>query len=121
MTTTELGRYGEEKAAAFLQAKGMRILCRNFRTPGAEVDIVAMDGDCVVFTEVKYRSNTRFGTGVDAITWYKQRRIARGAIIYLSRYNLTDKNARFDVIEVTPRSISHYPNAFERPDGMWTW
>ena len=102
-----LGKRGEDLACEALRRTGYEILARQFRTRRGEIGIIAGDGDTVVFVEVKTRRSNRFGTGADAVTWWKQRRIARVAEEFLARHRLTGRPCRFDVAIVdlsgTPR------------------
>lgn len=68
MTTFEIGRKAEARAAAFLERKGCRLLEQNWRTRWCEIDIVAERDGIVYFCEVKYRSHNRQGSGMDYIT-----------------------------------------------------
>jgi putative endonuclease len=111
-----LGNRGEREAARWLQRRGFRILARGYRTPRGEVDLIARDGDTVVFIEVKTR---RAGQPAEAVTPEKQRRLSLAAIHFLKRHNLLDERSRFDVValvwpEASPLpSIEHFRNAFE--------
>ena len=78
-----LGEEGERAAARFLEARGYRILERNYRTRRGEIDLIAEDGRILVFVEVKVRLDDRFGGPAAAITRAKQARIARLAQQYL--------------------------------------
>jgi putative endonuclease len=113
-----LGDRGERTAAAFLRRAGMRVIVRNYRTPGGEIDIVARDGETLVFVEVKTR---RAGTPAEAVDLEKQRRMTRAALYFLKRHGLLEAgvSSRFDVVAIvwpegsrTP-SVEHLPNAFE--------
>lgn len=113
-----LGNRGETLAAAYLQGKGYRIIERNFRCKGGEVDIVAKDGDIFVFAEVKTRKSLVFGPPQLAVTPFKQRQISKAALTWLSRKRLHDAPARFDVIAIIlendfSQQIDHISNAFE--------
>src|SRR2546427_11918336 len=79
-----LGKEGERVAAQFLEARGYRILERNYRTRRGEIDLIAEDGRILVFVEVKVRLDDRFGGPAAAITRAKQARIARLAQQYLA-------------------------------------
>ena len=114
-----LGRSGEALAAGFLEAQGMRIVDRNWRCREGEIDIVAKDGDWIVFVEVKTRQSDAAGDPVEAVTFAKQQQLTRLALSYLKRYGLLEHSARFDVVAIvwpddaaTPE-ITHYRNAFE--------
>ncbi len=85
--TQRLARQGEDWAARYLQARGYRILGRNVRTPYGEIDIVAQDGDQVVFVEVKTRTTRAFGWPEDAITPRKLAHMLAAAEHYLAEHD----------------------------------
>jgi putative endonuclease len=94
------GSSGETLAAQFLRRKGMVVLARNYRCRAGEIDLVARDGDAVVFVEVKERTGRSHGTAVEAVTWSKRRRIVRAARVYASAHGLTESPLRFDVVAI---------------------
>lgn len=96
----KLGESGEELACRELTARGYAILERRYRTRHGEIDIVAKDGDTVVFVEVKIKSSPECGTAAEAVTPGKQRRVVRMAVDYLARHNLHDRPIRFDVVAI---------------------
>ena len=100
-----LGYAGEDIACEELRRRGYEILARQFRTRRGEIDIVARQGPTVVFVEVKARSGQEFGGGAAAVTWRKQRRIARVALEFLARHGTPDVPCRFDVVVVTPGPV----------------
>ena len=104
------GVLGEVRAERFLCEKGYEILERNFKAPGAEIDLIAADGSVIVFIEVKMR--TRGVSGREAVTPAKQKRICKGAMYYLMHNGLMNRQARFDVMEIQGGRISHIVNAF---------
>lgn len=111
-----LGRKGEDLAHRYLQRAGFSVLARNYRPSEgeAEVDIVARDGDTVVFVEVKSRASADFGTPDRAIDPEKERHIKAAARSYIKRAGLEDP-VRFDIISVVftnPPSIVHHQDAF---------
>jgi putative endonuclease len=114
-----LGERGEAAAAQFLRRLGYKIVGRQDRHRLGEIDIVAVDGQTVVFVEVKTRSSHEAGHPAEAITPDKQRRLTRVALSFLKRHGLLERAARFDVIAVTwedqrrPPTVEHYKNAFE--------
>ena len=115
-----LGNLGEEIAATFLSANGYRIIERNFRCKGGEVDIIARDPKekSLVFIEVKARRGLSYGVPQLAVTPFKQRQISKAALTWLSKNRLHDSNARFDVIAILlavdgRHTIEHIVNAFE--------
>jgi putative endonuclease len=113
------GKEAEDRACRFIEAQGYRILERNFRTRFAEVDIIAREGDTLVFLEVKARKSLRRGSPGEAVTPLKQDRLVLAASWYLAGRRLDGIRVRFDVVtvleeqnDVTLRLIR---NAF-RPD-----
>lgn len=109
--SAEIGRAAERRAADWLSARGWRILARNFRTRRGEIDIVAQDGDAVVFVEVRSRSRRDYGGPAETVGWLKQRRLRAAAAVYASRLDPTVP-LRFDVISVEPEGIEHIVDAF---------
>lgn len=97
------GRRGEEAAVRRLEELGYRIEGRNVRTPSGEIDIVARDGDSLVFVEVKARRSARFGPPKAAVDRRKQRKLWQCAQHYLKSAGRSRQRARFDVVSVTPR------------------
>ena len=111
-----LGELGETLACDELRRRGYAILERRYRTRYGEIDIVARHGNVLVFVEVKARVGDAFGTGAEAVTGFKQRRVARMAADFLARRRLQDRPCRFDVVSVAvggerPR-IEVIPGAF---------
>ncbi len=92
------GAEGESFAANYLIKNGYRILERNFRTSLGEIDIIARDGETLVFIEVKARSSTRFGPPQLAVDHRKQVKITRVALAYLSQKKDPPGLCRFDVL-----------------------
>ena len=112
-----LGISGENLACAELRRRGYAIVERRYRTRLGEIDIIAKDGNTIVFVEVKARLSDDFGGAAAAVTAWKQRRVARMAMDYLSRHHLHECPCRFDVIAIDfdaaePR-VTLYPNAFD--------
>jgi putative endonuclease len=99
-TRTELGRWGEQLAADHLAAEGFEVLDRNWRCRAGELDIVARDGETIVFCEVKTRSVARYGTPAEAITRLKARRLRRLAGCWLSAHAPRAGAVRLDVLSV---------------------
>ena len=95
-----LGKQGEDLACRELRRRGYSILARGYRTRYGEIDIVARDGDVLVFVEVKTRSTSRCGSPLDALTAIKQRRVTAMARSYLTRTGWDDRPCRFDVIGI---------------------
>ena len=95
-----LGRWGEERAAAFLEGKGWSILARNYRFGRREVDLVARRGDLVAFVEVKTRAGSGYGSPLEAITHLKRREVEAVAAHFLARNTLGDVDVRFDAVAI---------------------
>ena len=93
------GRRSEILSIDYLRSQGYRIVCSPYRTKTGEADIVAWDGDILVFIEVKARKND--DPPEDSVGVQKQRRVIRAANAYIARYRLQDKPFRFDILAVT--------------------
>jgi putative endonuclease len=111
------GRRGEDMAHRYLQRQGFIVVARNWRPRrgAAELDLIARDGDTLVFLEVKTRIEEEFGAPERAIDWEKKRRIAYAAREYMRRAGCNWSQVRFDVISVVPGSadpIRHLRDAF---------
>jgi putative endonuclease len=94
------GQEGEELAVRHLKRMGYRIVCRNYRCPFGEIDIIARHRGVLVFVEVKSRSTETFGSPKLAVTPAKQRKLSRVAWHYLEQHKLTEASARFDVVAI---------------------
>ncbi|MDH4100504.1 MAG: YraN family protein [Nitrospirota bacterium] len=112
-----LGRTGEDTAERYLKRKGYRILERNFSLKIGEIDLIALDGDTVVFIEVKTRRGDRYGTPAEAVTGRKQAQIVKTALAYIAKKKLGDIACRFDVVGISMQSgkpeIEHIRSAFD--------
>jgi putative endonuclease len=106
------GGDAEEAAARFLADRGLRIVARNYRTRQGEIDLVAQDGDTLVFVEVRLRSSGRYGGAVGSIDARKQARIAAAARHFLMRL-AREPRCRFDVITVEDRETTWLRGAFD--------
>lgn len=117
MTASETGKLGEERVCAFLAEKGYRIIARNYRIKGGEIDIIAENGFYIAFVEVKTRKFNSIATGFDAVTKRKKGLIIKTAADYCMKHpNMLQP--RFDVAEVTAASerivgIDYVENAFD--------
>lgn len=96
----ELGRRGEDLAAAWVVAQGWEVLERNWRTAGGELDLVARHGTDVVVVEVKTRSGTGFGSPVTAVTPAKVARLRRLTAAWLAEHDVRPRGVRLDVIGI---------------------
>lgn len=117
----ELGRWGESLAAEHLKHSGYAILERNVRSRFGEIDIVAKDGDCLVFVEVRTKE-THDITPEESITPAKQRKLATLIAWYLRAHRITSEEWRGDVIAIQRgeagevERLEHYVSAVEDPD-----
>jgi putative endonuclease len=98
--TGAVGRYGERVAAAHLAADGMEVLATNWRCRLGELDIVAVDGPCLVVCEVKTRRSTACGTAVEGVTPAKLARLRRLAAAWLAEQDQHFSEVRIDVVGV---------------------
>lgn len=117
-TRQQLGQFGEQLAASFLQKQGYTILDRNFRCRSGELDIIAKDEEYLVVVEVKTRRNTEYGEPAAAVDFRKQRQICRATWHYLHKYACYDCDIRFDIVAIqvaddNSAAIDHIINAFE--------
>jgi putative endonuclease len=95
-----LGRRGERAAEKYLKRNGYRIVARNFRAAGAEIDLIAVDGETLVFVEVKTRRNRIAGAPEEAVDERKQSRMRRAAEAFVVQYRAGEKDLRFDIVAV---------------------
>lgn len=112
----ELGKSGEDRAVNFLRQKGFSIIRTNYRTPDGEIDIIAQDGDTIVFIEVKSRRSLSYGDPETAVDSIKKNQIKKIAKQFISHYQLFDRDCRFDIValyyEGQAVQIKYIPNAF---------
>ena len=112
-----LGRLAEDAACLFLEEQGFTIVQRNYRIRTAEIDIIAKDGDTLVFVEVKARSTLSKGGPREAVGTAKQQKIVLGARHFLRERRLADVRVRFDVVALYEKNnrfkIELIENAFQ--------
>ena len=111
-------RVGAEKetlAVEYLEKKGYFIIEKNYRVRQGEIDLIARDGTCIVFVEVKYRADDRSGDALEAVTRAKIRQISKMALFYLNQEKISIDNTpiRFDVIGINGDTVTHIENAFD--------
>ncbi|GIV10387.1 MAG: UPF0102 protein [Fimbriimonadales bacterium] len=116
----QIAHAGEERAAQYLQARGYTLLARNWRKREGELDIVAMEGDALVFVEVKTRRTRTYGAPEESIDARKQAQLARLAQRFIDEHpQLRFRECRFDVavvdMTVLPVQVRLYTNAFDAP------
>jgi putative endonuclease len=111
-----LGLKGEEAAARYLRKKGFKILQKNYQCRFGELDIIAKDKDCLIFCEVKTRSEGMIARPQESVDLIKQQKMIKTAFFWLQWKGLDECPMRFDVIAVVPDgrrfSIEHFENAF---------
>jgi putative endonuclease len=115
------GRRGEDLAHRLLRSEGLTVVARNYRPPSGngEIDLVAREGDALVFVEVKLRASDEFGTPDQTVDSEKRRNLERVARDYARRARIEWERVRFDVVSITaetPPRVVHLRNAF-RPRG----
>lgn len=113
-TTTTRGREAESRAARHLESCGLRIIMRNFRIRGGEIDLICSDGPVLVFVEVRQRSRSDFGGAGGSITASKRRRIVLAAQHYIAGKPACD--CRFDCILIEGEELEWLKNAFSADD-----
>jgi putative endonuclease len=113
------GDVGEREAARYLRRKGFRIRQRQVRNRFGEIDLVALDGETIVFVEVKTRTAVAQGEPFEAVGVEKQSKMTTAALAYLKRHRLLERRCRFDVVSIVwPEGvlrpdIQHFEHAFE--------
>jgi putative endonuclease len=107
----EKGRAGEDRAAAFLEAAGYRIVGRNVRLTGGEIDAICLDGQTLVFVEVKRRDNARFGGALGAVDARKRAKLRALAADY-AQIAAPNAAIRFDVVALDGNRLRLHRNAF---------
>lgn len=100
MSTKDFGNFGEDLASKFLRDKGYILIERNFRSIYGEIDIVAQDGDVLVFIEVKTRTDNQFGSALEAITPWKIKKIIRTAQYYKIIHPQLPEQLRIDAVTI---------------------
>lgn len=109
----KIGKEKEAVAAEFLRRHGFLVFEQNFSCRQGEIDLIAKEGETLVFVEVKYRKNECAGSPEEAVDLKKQRRIVHTARVYLHRHGLSeDICCRFDVVTITEKKIRLIRNAF---------
>ena len=114
MNKRQTGSEYEQKAAQYLQAKGVHVLELNYRNRKGEIDLIARDGDYLVFIEVKYRKDTRKGALEEAVNYRKRQNICHVADYYRMTHGISEFTPiRYDVIAFCSDEVIWHQNAFE--------
>jgi putative endonuclease len=118
----QVGNKGESLAEDYIKRKGYKIIQRNYRCRLGEIDIIAKDGDTIVFIEVRTKQNENFGSPQDSVTSTKINKISKTALSFIQEKNLSGFSYRFDFIAITfsqgKPNIEHIENAF-MPNGIY--
>jgi putative endonuclease len=108
MSSTAVGRRAEDAACHFLQAHGLKLLQRNYRGPGGEIDLVMEQGAILVFVEIRLRRSGRFGGAEESVDRRKRARLVATASHYLQHHPGAERRpARFDVVAVISEDAGH--------------
>lgn len=100
MSTKQTGNLGEDIACQYLKKHGYKILERNFRIRGGEIDIVCKDGEYLAFVEVKTRYSHEYGLPIESMTSWKIKALLKTALFYVRKINWEDKGYRLDLVTV---------------------
>lgn len=121
MSNKRLGSIGEQSVRQYLEKKGWHFVAQNVHVGHDEIDLIMMDGNTLVFVEVKLRKPGVSGT--EAVDAAKRRRISRAAVVYMAKTGGLDRSARFDVAEVAfdgvQMEIHHIVDAFPLSRGRY--
>ena len=114
----DIGRQAENAACHYLEAQGLSLIARNYLCPRGEIDLIMQDKNTTVFVEVRYRRNSRFGSGAESVDRRKQDKLLATAAHYLQQNPKAAKGAcRFDVISMNAVSeiqkLDWIPDAFQ--------
>ncbi len=107
-TRKSTGNHAEGVAARYLESRGVNILERNVFSRGGEIDLVGVDGETLVFFEVRFRGGGSLAGAAESITPTKQKRLIRAASFYLHKHGLWNANSRIDVVAIAPGEIRQY-------------
>lgn len=97
----KLGKLGEDLALKKIKRLGYKLVVRNYRCPLGEIDIIARDGDCLVFLEIKTRKGRSTGYAKEAVDRRKRRQISKTALTYMKANDCYDVRSRFDVVAIS--------------------
>lgn len=115
MNNIDKGKSGEAIAKDYLVSKGYNILQTNYRNKIGEIDIIAMDGNILVFIEVKTRTSLKYGYAYEAVNINKQKKIINTSILFVKYNKYVDTQLRYDIIEVYLQNsikINHIVDAY---------
>lgn len=102
-TTRAIGQINEDKALQYLKKHALKLVCRNYHCRAGELDLIMLDRDTLVFIEVRFRNQTRYGSAADSVDYRKQRKLILAAQHFLQTQKFSKLPAcRFDVLAMTP-------------------
>jgi putative endonuclease len=108
------GESAEENALQFLLKQGLSVVSRNYRCKQGEIDLIMWHGTALVFIEVRYRKNAKYGSALETVTAKKQSRIIAATCHYLKAHKLANRAIRFDVVAMTgSNNLNWVQNAFQ--------
>lgn len=111
MNKRKVGSQGESIALNYLKKKGYNLRLKNYRCPYGEIDLIMEIDNTIVFVEVKYRKSTKYGYPMEAVNGYKQQKIYKTALWFISSID-HQGSYRFDVVSILNEEITHVENAF---------
>ena len=114
-----LGNAGEDLAAEILGREGYQVIETKYRYARGEIDLVAMEGEILAFVEVKTRRRVNFGHPAEAVDRYKRSRLVGAAKHYLYRYQIRDRQCRFDVLSIFADEGGHLLRYHLIRDAFW--
>ncbi len=97
LKTTDKGQQTEQACCRYLQQQGLKLVEKNYRTRGGEIDLIMRDQNTLVFVEVRYRNSRAYGGAVESVNYSKQQRILKTAQHYCQQYNI-DQPIRIDIV-----------------------
>jgi putative endonuclease len=116
-STRSKGQEGENIAFSYLRQRGYHVMDRNYRCPCGEIDLIAKDGETLVFVEVKTRHSTIFGQPEEAVDFKKRKKMSAVALWYIEEKKINNYYARFDVVSILlskdPPEIQLFRDAFD--------
>ena len=118
MTKHSIGMQGQAAAKQFLTKKGYEVINENYRLRSSEIDIIAKDGDYIVFVEVKFRKGLLHGLPRESVGRAKQKKIIKAAMHYISVTEKTEQDYRFDVVEILENDGKLFANHIENAFGI---
>jgi putative endonuclease len=109
----QTGLMKEQSAMQYLQTQGLTYVTKNYRCPFGEIDLIMLDQDEIVFIEVRFRSSSHYGSAIESVDEFKQRKLLKSATHFLQKKNLLDTTpCRFDIVGFSKDNIDWIKDAF---------